>query len=211
MVLKKILLLLQSLIVFYYLNNEKTMKKVLGIGWSARKWSYSMSLLKEFWHRAPEWVKLEIADISSFPMFNQDDESPEPDFLLAFKKQIASSDAMLIVTPEYNRSIPPLLKNAIDWASRPPYMDYRERPMYNKPTWIVGAAAYGIWAFGAVHHLRQVFAFLGTPVMGQPESYNTFVGDKLDENGRVKDEDLLRYIDTYREALLDFATHFPQK
>ncbi|HPO46541.1 MAG TPA: NAD(P)H-dependent oxidoreductase, partial [Spirochaetota bacterium] len=92
---------------------------VLGISGSLRKDSVSTKLLRAFGERAPKNIDFRIADISRLPIYNQDLELPEPDYLLDWKRQIEPAKGILIVTPEYNRSIPPVLKNALDWASRP--------------------------------------------------------------------------------------------
>jgi chromate reductase len=106
-------------------------------------------------------------EIAKLPFYSQDLENEPPDIVTAFKDKIREADAVLVVTPEYNRSYPGVLKNAIDWGSRP----YGQNLWDRKPAALVGASPGNIGTFGAQHHLRQVFAYLNVYVMGQPEFY----------------------------------------
>jgi chromate reductase len=108
-----------------------------------------------------------VADIESLPFFSQDIEHTPPTSVMKFKELIASAEAVLIVTPEYNRSLPGVLKNALDWASRPAGYNL----WASKPTAIMGAATGAIGTFGAQQHLRQVCSQLDMPVMNQPAFY----------------------------------------
>lgn len=174
-------------------------KIVLAISGSLRTDAYSTKLLRAFGAQAPANVDFRVADISRLPLYNQDDELPEPDFLIDFKAQIEPADGILIVTPEYNRSIPPLLKNALDWASRP-----QAKPGHG--TWAFRAAAiagitpYALGATSAVFHLRQVLTYLNMPAVQQPEFYMTFAGQKFDENGLLVDEMTRQHIDALWSA-----------
>lgn len=178
-------------VIIYNMNDKKV---VLGFSGSARKDAFSTKLLNAFGERAPEAVDFRIADISKLPIYNQDDELPEPDFLLELKAEIKPAAGILLVTPEYNRSIPPLLKNALDWVSRPQVMP-GTGPWAGKATAIAGVSPYGLGAMGAVFHLRQVLTFLNMPVVQQPEFYLTFAGDKFDEVGKLTDETTRQHID----------------
>ena len=180
---------------------------VLAISGSLRKESYSTKLLKAFGEHAPEGIDFRQADISKLPLYNQDLELPEPDFLLEWKEQIKPAAGILLVTPEYNRSIPPVLKNALDWASRP-----QVKPGHgiwaNRPTAIAGCSPYSLGAFGAVHHLRQVLTFLNMPALQQPEFYLSFAGDKFDESGRLVDQATVDHIDALWAAFVEMIDKY---
>ena len=139
--------------------------KILGIAGSLRKESYNKWALKAAQALAPEGTKVDIFDIGKIPLFNQDDEQkPNPD-LAEFKKQIRAADAILFVTPEYNYSIPGVLKNAIDAASRP----YGDSAWSGKPVAIMGASVGNFGTARAQYHLRQTFVFLNMYPINQPE------------------------------------------
>lgn len=174
-------------------------KIVLGFSGSARKEAFSTKLLDAFGERAPAEVDFRVADISKLPIYNQDDELPEPEFLKELKAQVEPADGILLVTPEYNRSIPPLLKNALDWVSRPQYSP-GHGPWAGKVTAIAGVSLYALGAFGAVFHLRQVLTFLNMPVVQQPEFYLTMAGEKFDENGKLTDATTKEHIDALWQA-----------
>ncbi len=137
-------------------------------------------------------------DISRLPFFSQDLELDPPDNVTDFKEKIRDSQALLIITPEYNRSFPGVLKNAIDWGSRP----YGQNLWDKKPAALLGASIGNIGTFGAQHHLRQVFAYLNLYVMGQPEFY--FNGSKsFDDRGNLTN-------DKTRELLMKFFEAFEE-
>jgi chromate reductase len=129
------------------------------------------SLNKKFFHSleilSPEGFDFETFDISRLPFYSQDLENDPPDIVSEFKEKIREAEAVLFITPEYNRSFPGVLKNAIDWGSRPYGMNLWQK----KPVAVTGASPGNIGTFGAQHHLRQVFAYLDMLVMGQPEFY----------------------------------------
>lgn len=176
-------------------------KIVLAFSGSLRKEAFSTKLLHAFGERAPTEVDFRVADISRLPIYNQDDELPEPDFLLELKAQIKPADGILLVTPEYNRSIPPVLKNALDWVSRP-QVPPGTGPWAGKATAIAGVSPHALGALGAVFHLRQVLTFLNMPVVQQPEFYLTFAKEKFDENGKLTDEVTKQHIDALWQAHL---------
>ncbi|MEO6761813.1 MAG: NAD(P)H-dependent oxidoreductase [Candidatus Saccharimonadales bacterium] len=178
-------------------------KTVLALSGSLRKESISTKLLRAFEARRPAEINFVTADLSPLPIYNQDDELPEPDFLLTFKRQILAADGILLITPEYNRSIPPVLKNALDWASRP-QAPVGHGSWGGKPTAIAGCSPYSLGAFGAVHHLRQVLTFLNMPTLQQPEFYLSFAGDKFDEAGKLVDEVTIQHVDKFWTAFVDF-------
>ncbi|HEX7368232.1 MAG TPA: NAD(P)H-dependent oxidoreductase [Candidatus Saccharimonadales bacterium] len=178
-------------------------KIVLAFSGSLRKESLSTKVLHAFGERAPSNIDFRVADISKLPLYNQDDELPEPDFLLELKAQLKPAHGILLVTPEYNRSIPPVLKNALDWVSRPQYPP-GHGPWAGKATAIAGVSPYSLGAVGAVFHLRQVLTFLNMPAMQQPEFYLTFAGEKFDDNGNLTDQTTMEHIDGFWAAFVNF-------
>ncbi len=114
----------------------------------------------------PEF-QFEAFDVAALPFYTQDLEFEPPDIVTEFKDKIREAEALLVITPEYNRSYPGVLKNAIDWGSRP----YGQNLWDKKAAALMGASVGNIGTFGAQHHLRQVFAYLNVYVMGQPEFY----------------------------------------
>lgn len=182
-------------------------KIILALSGSIREDSLTMKLLKAFGERAPQGIDFRVADIGQLPMYNQDLELPEPDFLLNWKKQIKLADGILIITPEYNRSFPPVLKNALDWASRPQAVP-GHGAWGGKPAAIAGMTPYTLGAFGAVHHLRQVLTFLNMPTMQQPEFYLSQAGEKFDINGILTDANTLQHIDKFWAAFVIFIDRY---
>lgn len=169
---------------------------VLAFSGSLRKDAFSIKLLNAFKELAPNSIDFREADISNLPIYNQDLELPEPDFLKDLKAQVKPADGILLVTPEYNRSIPPVLKNALDWVSRPQH-PVGKGPWANKATAIAGVSPHSLGAFGAVHHLRQVLTFLNMPTMQQPEFYLQMAGEKFDESGKLTDQATIDHINNF--------------
>lgn len=182
-------------------------KIILGISGSLRKESVTLKLMKAFSALAPQNIEFRVADLSKLPIYNQDLELPEPDFLIEFKEQIKSADGVIFLTPEYNRSIPPVLKNALDWASRPQARVGRGT-WGGKPAGVVGVTPYTLGAFGAVHHLRQVLSFLNMPTMQQPEFYLSHAEEKFDENGKLTDEVTIKFINNFWTEFDIFSERF---
>ncbi|AKV55862.1 putative flavoprotein [Bifidobacterium actinocoloniiforme DSM 22766] len=133
---------------------------------SLRKESLNKKLARAIERLLPEGVNFEYADLD-LPLFNQDEENDMPAKVLELKRLVERSDGVLFVTPEYNRSIPGVLKNAIDWASRP----WSQSSFAGKPTAIVGASSGALGATQAQAALRNVLLYLDMKVMGQPEVY----------------------------------------
>jgi len=179
---------------------------VLAFSGSLRKDSITTKVLKAFGERAPDTVEFRVADISKLPLYNQDLELPEPDYLLELKEQIKPASGVLFVTPEYNRSIPPLLKNALDWVSRP-QAPVGKGPWAGKAAGVAGVSPHALGAFGAVHHLRQVLTFLNMPTMQQPEFYLMFAADKFDKNGVLTDQATIDHIDAFWASFVTFIAH----
>ncbi len=175
---------------------------ILGFAGSLRKQSYNRSLLAAAEEYLPEGVTLEQYDISDIPLFDQDvlDGEGYPEAAQRFRDRIAAADAVLIATPEYNYSIPGVLKNAIDWASRPP-----NPPFNGKPVAVMGASD-GPWGtIRAQLHLRQVFVFLNAFPVQQPQVMVPKAADKFDESGRLTDELARNQLRALMEALTNWT------
>ena len=157
---------------------------ILGIAGSLRRESFNKSALRAATQLVPEGASLEIYEIDGFPGFNQDDEQNPPAKVVEFKKKIREADAILFVTPEYNYSVPGVLKNAIDWASRP----YGDSAWSGKPAAIMGASIGSIATARAQYHLRQMFVFLNIFAVNQPEVMIGAAHDKFDAEGNLTDE-----------------------
>lgn len=157
---------------------------LLAISGSLREKSFNTALLRAFALHAPEGVTVEHADISQLALYNQDDEVTFPAAAHELKSKIRAADGIIIATPEYNRSIPGVLKNAIDWTSRP----YGDSAWKGKPVYVIGASVGPISAALAQYHLKQIMLYLDAHVMGQPEFYVGGVGDKFEDDGTLIDE-----------------------
>ena len=152
---------------------------------SLRQGAYSRAIGLELKALAAPGLELELVEIGDLPLYNPD--------------EVATTQAVLFVTPEYNRSIPGALKNALDVGSRP----YGHSIWANKPAAIVSVSPGALAAFGANHHLRQPLVFLGMPTMQQPEAYIGNVADLLDDDGKLKNDDTRKFLKDFMNA---FAT-----
>ena len=171
---------------------------ILGFAGSLRKGSYNKALLRAALELSPEEAKLEIFDLEGIPPYNMDLEDRMPERVKEFKEKIKTSDAILIASPEHNYSIPGVLKNAIDWASRPP----RDNSFDGKPVGIMSASS-GMLGGGRVqYHLRQTFVFLNMYPVNRPEVFVTFAAEKIDDNGRVRDEKTREKIKELLQSLI---------
>jgi len=162
----------------------KKVCRILGFSGSLRKDSYNKSLLRAALELLPKDAELEVFDLEGIPLYNQDLENQPPERVKEFKSSIRAADAILIATPEYNYSIPGVLKNAIDCASRP----YGDNAFLHKPVAIMGASVGMMGTSRAQYHLRQCFVFLSCFAMNQPEVMVPFVQEKIDKEGRVTDQ-----------------------
>ena len=151
---------------------------------SLRKESFSRKMALAIADLAPPSLKLEIAEIGAVTHFNQDEEANPPAANATFKARIQKADAVLFVTPEYNRSVPGVLKNALDVASRP----YGKSAWDGKPAAVVSVSPGTIGAFGANHHLRQSLVFLNMPTLQQPEAYIGQAATLFDAAGKLANE-----------------------
>lgn len=157
--------------------------RILGIAGSLRKTSYNRGVLRAAVELAPEGSSVEIFELDDIPGFNQDLEQNPPQRVIDLKQKVREADAILFVTPEYNYSIPGVLKNAIDWASRP----YGDSAWNGKPAAIMGASVGAIATARAQYHLRQVMVFLNMFPVNQPEVMIGSAADKFDEQGNLTD------------------------
>jgi chromate reductase len=157
--------------------------KILGIAGSVRKASFNKSALREALKLLPEGSSMEIFDIEGLPNFNQDEEKNPPPRVVELKAKVRAADAILFVTPEYNYSIPGVLKNAIDWASRP----YGDSAWNGKPVAVMGASVGVLGTARAQYHLRQVFVFLDMEAVNQPEVMIN-ASKSFDDQGNLNDQ-----------------------
>jgi chromate reductase len=179
---------------------------ILGFAGSLRKGSYNKALLKAAEELLPEEAKLEIFDLEGIPPFNQELESRMPEKVKEFKAKIRDADAILIATPEHNYSVPGVLKNAIDWASRP----YGDNSFEGKPAAIMSASTGMLGGSRAQYHLRQIFVFLDMRAVNRPEVFITFAGQKIDEQGKLTDETSRKLIKQLLEALIYLTKRLKQ-
>ena len=172
--------------------------KILGFAGSLRKGSYNKALLRAAADMVPEEAELEIFDIEGMPLFSEDWEQTPPEKVKDFKARIRAADAILIATPEYNYSIPGVLKNAIDCASRP----YGDNALDGKPAAIMGASIGRIGTARAQYHLRQCCVFLNMHPLNQPEVMVGPAQDVIDADGRLTDQDTRERIRELLKALV---------
>ena len=174
---------------------------ILGIAGSLRQASYNRAALRAAGQLVPEGARLDIFDLAGIPPFNQDEEANPPARVVELKRSIRAADAILLVTPEYNYSIPGVLKNAIDWASRP----YGDNSWDGKPVAVMGASLGALGTARAQYHLRQVFVFLNMHAVNKPEVMISSAAERFDEQGNLKDEKTGKQIRSLLESLVEWA------
>jgi chromate reductase len=179
---------------------ERTVN-ILGFAGSLRKGSYNRSLLRAALELVPKDARLEIFELDGIPPFNQDLEKQPSEKVKEFKAKIRAADAILIATPEYNYSIPGVLKNAIDCASRP----YGDNAFEHKPVAIMGASPGMMGTSRAQYHLRQCFVFLTCFALNQPEVIVPFAQEKIDKEGKVTDQKTREKIRELLEGLVGWT------
>ena len=170
--------------------------KIAVIVGSLRKESYNLKTAKELIALAPESLSLEILNIADLPMFNEDLEGTPPQEWVTFREQIIAADGVLFLTPEYNRSVPAVLKNAIDVGSRP----YGQNSWDGKPAGIVSVSIGGISGFGANHHLRQSLVFVNMHTMAQPEAYIGGAGALFNDEGKLTNDSTKEFLNIFMVA-----------
>ena len=169
---------------------------------SLRKASFNGMVANALISLAPSSMKLNIVEIGQLPLYNEDLETAAPPApWTAFRQRVKASDAVLFVTPEYNRSVPAALKNALDVGSRP----YGASVWDHKPGAIVSSSPGAIGGFGANHHLRQSLVFLNVPTMQQPEAYLSHANKLFDEQGKVASEGTGKFLQTFMHAFANWA------
>jgi chromate reductase len=177
--------------------------RILAFAGSLRAASYNKMLLRAAVELAPAGMEIEIFDIGGIPLFNEDVEAAgTPPAVEAFRDAIRRADALLIATPEYNHGVPGVLKNAIDWASRPP----RKSPLAGKPAALVGASPGMTGTARAQTQLRASFVFTDTPALPQPEVLVFRAHEKFDADGRLTDEPTRVFVGRLLAALADWTT-----
>jgi chromate reductase len=172
--------------------------RILGIAGSLRRASYNRAALRAATQLVPEGAAIDIFEIDGLPGFSEDDEQNPPEKVAELKRRIREADAVLFVTPEYNYSIPGVLKNAIDWASRP----YGDSAWAGKPAAIMGASTGMIGTARAQYHLRQMMVFLNAYPLNKPEVMIGQAQTKFDEAGNLTDEGTKDFIRKLVEALV---------
>ena len=180
--------------------------RILGIAGSLRRQSYNRGVLRAAAELAPEGATVDIFELDGIPPFSEDDEQNPPDKVVEFKRRIRESDAVLFVTPEYNYSLPGVLKNAIDWASRP----YGDSAWAGKPAAVMGASIGAIGTARAQYHLRQVMVFLNMFPVNQPEVMIGNASERFDAEGNLTDEATKEHVRRLLQSLVDWTRRIGQ-
>ncbi|MGC3978556.1 MAG: NADPH-dependent FMN reductase [Paludibacteraceae bacterium] len=171
---------------------------------SLRKESYSRKVAKALIENAPESFSFEFIEIESLELYNEEYDARSPQSYTDFRNKVKGVDAVLFVTPEYNRSIPGVLKNALDVASRP----WGQSVWGGKPAAIVSVTIGTTGAFGANHHLRQIVSFLDMPALAQPEAYISNAMSLFDENGKLLVDSTKSFFATFMTAFEGWIKRF---
>lgn len=172
---------------------------ILGISGSLRQASYNTALLRAAEELMRTNMSMEIFDLSHLPMFSQELENPFPESVVHFRIRLAQADAVLIATPEYNGSISGVLKNAIDWASRPP-----QNPLNGKPVAIMGASKGNFGTLRAQLHLRQILTHVGALPLGKPEVLVARAEQVFNADGKLVDPATGGYLQDLLNALANW-------
>lgn len=175
--------------------------RILGIAGSLRRKSYNRAALRAATQLAPEGATIETFELDGIPGFNQDEEQNPPAKVAELKSRIRETDAILFVTPEYNYSIPGVLKNAIDWASRP----YGDSAWNGKPAAIMGASIGTIGTARAQYHLRQMMVFLNMFPINQPEVMIGNASERFDADGNLTDDATKEFIRQLLQNLVEWT------
>ncbi|HEY5289238.1 MAG TPA: NAD(P)H-dependent oxidoreductase [Caulobacteraceae bacterium] len=173
---------------------------------SLRKGSFSRMAARALIELAPKSLDLGIVEIGELPLYNADDDEqdPRPAPWTRFRDEVRPATGLLFVTPEYNRSVPGLLKNAIDVGSRP----YGESVFAGKPGAVMSVSPGAAGAFGANHHLRQSLVFLNVPTMQQPEAYVGGAGSRFDKDGKLADDSARGFFQSFIDAFAAWTDRF---
>jgi chromate reductase len=172
-------------------------KKIVVLVGSLRKESFNRKIANVLIKLAPTSLEMKIVEIGELPLYNQDsDENNIPEAWSEFRQEMKDFDGVLFVTPEYNRSVPAVLKNAIDVGSRP----YGKSVWDGKPGAVISVSPGAIGGFGANHHLRQSLVFLNVPCLQQPEAYLGDVTKVMDDAGNITNESTQKFLSKFIEA-----------
>jgi chromate reductase len=185
-----------------------TVRNVAVLVGSLRKNSFNRKVAGALAALAPASLKLEIVEIRDLPLYDEDlDGANVPAAWTTFRQRVKPADAVLFVTPEYNRSVPGVLKNAIDVGSRP----YGQSVWDRKPGAVVSVSPGAIGGFGANHHLRQSLVFLNVPCMQQPEAYIGGAGSLFDAEGKLADDKAGEFLGKFTEAFATWIEKFAKQ
>ncbi len=176
-------------------------KKIAVFVGSLRKESFSRKMAKALIKVSPDSLKLEIVEIGALPLYNQDFDDKPPVAYTQFRESLKKFDGVLFITPEYNRSVPAVLKNAIDVGSRP----YGQSVWDGKPGAVMSVSPGAIGGFGANHHLRQSLVFLNVPIMAQPEAYIGNAANFFDEKDNLINDSTREFITKFMQAFATWA------
>lgn len=174
---------------------------------SLRKGSYNRKMALALAELARPRLALELVEIRELPLYDADLDERPPEPWVRFRERIRRADGVLFVTPEYNRSIPGVLKNAIDVGSRP----YGKSAWQGKPTAVVSVSPGAIGGFGANHHLRQCLVFLDMPALQQPETYIGGAAKLFDERGAIASEDTRAFLRSFVDAYAAWVERFASR
>ena len=182
------------------MNTRRRVAVVVG---SLRTESFNRKLAKAIVASPPPGLSFEIVEIGQLPLYNEDDDRGAPPATwAAFRQRVKAADAVLFVTPEYNRSVPAALKNAIDVGSRP----YGQSAWNAKPGAVISVSPGAIGGFGANHCVRQSLVFLNVPVLQQPEAYIGAAGSLFDANGELAKKETREFLEKFAHAFADWIT-----
>ncbi len=180
------------------MTNPRNVAVIVG---SLRKESFNRKMARVMTAMAPPTLKLEIVEIGQLPLYNQDFDPNPPKEVTDFKQRISQCDAVLFVTPEYNRSVPGVLKNAIDCASRP----YGKSAWNGKPCGVISVSPGAIGGFGANHHLRQSLVFLNMPALQMPEAYIGNAAKLFDDKGNLSSDETREFVNKFLQAFAQWV------
>jgi chromate reductase len=183
-----------------FMANPHSVAVIVG---SLRKEAFSLRIANALARLAPPSLKLDVVTLHGISFFNQDLEANPPADWVAFRDKIKAAGAVLFVTPEYNRSVPGVLKNAIDVASRPP----GKSSFNGRPIGIIGTSPGAHGGVSAVKHLQQILPGISGPIMQQPEMYLGGLGDAFDDKGELTKEPLRDFLNKYLTAFEAWVGH----
>lgn len=182
------------------------MSKIAILVGSLRKESFSKKVANNLVELFPKEYEVEFVEIGNLPLYNQDydDENNAPAQYDTFRNKMKGVEAVVFVTPEYNRTLPAVLKNALDVGSRP----YGSSVYDGKPALVVSQSPGAISGFGANHHLRQALTFLNMPVVQQPEVYIGETHELLDENGKINDKETVEFLQSAVDTFVQLVKRY---